>query len=171
MNIIKSKSTNIENYDFEQIIKKYFLEHSIIALIFKNAEEIKVLSKIDIKKKKILKNNTFKSFDFKDDNQMKLFVAELKTIYDDLWKDYNQINTSIKLPIFIKVFNKEIDVSLKFEKVLNNIDLISNYSINRFDKNYIYYEITFNSTPDNFINIMSKRNYNFDTQKKVWILK
>ena len=171
MNLIKSKSENIENYDFEQIIKKYFLEHSIIALIFKNNEEIKVLSKIDIKDKKIIKNDTFKSLDFKNDEQIKIFINQLKVIYDDLWKDYNQINTSIKFPIFIKVDNKDISVSLKFEEVLSRVDLISNYSINKFDKEYIYYEIIFNSTPKNFINIMSDKNFNFDTQKKVWILK
>tara|TARA_A100001015_G_scaffold124739_2_gene138223 strand:+ start:1266 stop:2327 length:1062 start_codon:yes stop_codon:yes gene_type:complete len=171
MNLIKSKSINIENYDFEQIIKKYFLEHSIIALIFKNDDEIKVLSKLNIKDKKIIKNDSFKNFDFENDDEIKIFINELKTVYDDLWKEYNQINTSIKLPLLIKINNKDLGLSLNFEKALSNIDLIGNYSINKFDKDFIYYEITFNSTPKNFINIMNDRNFNFDTQKKVWILK
>ena len=171
MNLIKSKSMNIENYNFEQIIKKYFLEHSIVALIFKNDDEIKVLSKINIKDKKIIKNDTFKSINFKNDDQMQIFIKELKIVYDDLWKDYNQINTSIKFPLLIKVNSKNLELSLKFEKTLNNIDLIGNYSINKFDKDFIYYEVIFNSTPKNFINIMRDRSFNFDTQKKVWILK
>ena len=49
--------------------------------------------------------------------------------------------------------------------------MIGNYSITKFDKDFIFYEITFNSTPKNFINIMSNKNFNFDTQKKVWVLK
>ena len=95
----------------------------------------------------------------------------MRIVYDDLWKDYNQINTSIKLPLLIKVNNKDLDISTKFEETLSSIDSVGNYSINKFDKDYIYYEIIFNSTPKNFINIMSNKNYNIDTQKKIWILK
>ena len=98
-------------------------------------------------------------------------INELKNIYEDLWKDYNQINTSIKLPLLIQVDNKNFNRSLQFEKTLNDVDLISNYSINKFNKDYIFYEIIFNGTPKNFINIMLNNDYNFDTQKKVWILK
>ena len=54
---------------------------------------------------------------------------------------------------------------------MDQIDLISNFSINKFDKDNIYYEIIFNGTPQTFINIMNKKNYDFDTQKKIWILK
>ena len=94
----------------------------------------------------------------------------LKIIYEDLWKDYNQINTSIRFPLLVKVNNKNFDISSKFEKSLSEIDLIGKYSINKFDSDYIYYEILFNGSPNNFLNIMKNRNYNFDTQKKVWVL-
>ena len=58
----------------------------------------------------------------------------------------------------------------RFQKTLNKIDLISNYSINKFDKDFIFYEVIFNGTPKNFINIMNNQNYNFNTQKKIWVL-
>ena len=45
------------------------------------------------------------------------------------------------------------------------------YSIKNFDKNYIYYEIIFNGPRQNFIKIMYDKNYNFDTQNKIWVLK
>ena len=57
------------------------------------------------------------------------------------------------------------------DKTLDEIDLINSYSINKFDKDYIFYEVIFNGTTTNFINIMNNKSYNFDTQKKVWILK
>ena len=60
---------------------------------------------------------------------------------------------------------------LKVFSIFKEIDLISYYSIKNFDKDYIYYEIIFNGTPQNFIKIMNDRNYNFDTQNKIWILK
>ena len=170
INLIKSKSINIENYDFKKIIEKYFLDHSIVALIFKNNNETKILSKISIKDKKIIKNNSFSDFDYSNDDEINLLIGKLKIIYEDLWKDYNQINTSIRFPLLIKVNNQNLDVSSKFENILNEIDLIGKYSIHKFDRDYIYYEILFNGTPKNFLNIMKNRNYSFDTQKKIWVL-
>ena len=157
---------NIENYDFKKIIEKYFLDHSIVALIFKNNNETKILSKITIKDKKIIKNNSFSDFDYSNDDEIKVLIGKLKIIYEDLWKDYNQINTSIRFPLLVKVNNQNLDVSSKFEKILNEIDLIGKYSIHKFDRDYIYYEILFNGTPKNFLNIMKNQNYSFDTQKK-----
>ncbi|MDA9653350.1 hypothetical protein N9T29_00335 [Candidatus Pelagibacter sp.] len=171
INLIKSKYIDIENYDFDQIIEKYFLNHSIVALIFKNENETKILSKINIKNEKIIKNNSFKNFDFNNDSEVESLINKLKIIYEDLWKDHNQINTSIKLPLLIKVNNKNLNISLKFEEVLSNVDLIRNYSIYKFDKNFIYYEVIFNGTPKKFINIMNNKNYKFDIQKKIWILR
>ncbi len=171
MNLIKSKIETIENYDFKEIIEKYFLKHSIISLIFKNDNSIKVLSKISIQDKLILKNHSFKKIDFKNQNELKPLISQLKIIYEDLWKEYNQINTSIKLPILISVNNKNLNTSLKFEAALDKLDLVSHYSIKKFDKDNIYYELIFNGTPNNFINIMEKQKYKFNTQKKIWILK
>ena len=67
--------------------------------------------------------------------------------------------------------NKNYELTSKFENTLNNIDLISYYSISKFDKNSIFYEVIFNGTPKHFLNIMKNNNYDIDTQKKVWILK
>ena len=34
---------------------------------------------------------------------------------------------------------KNLNISSRFEKTLNEIDLINTYSINRFDKDFIFY--------------------------------
>ena len=119
----------------------------------------------------IIKNNSFDSFNFKDQKEVENLVNELKIIYEDLWKEHNQINTSIKLPLLIQVDNKDLNRSLNFEKAMNEIDLINYYSIFRFNKNSIQYKVIFNGTPNKFINIMNNINYKFDIQKKIWILK
>jgi hypothetical protein len=170
-NLIKKESANMENYDFKKIIEKYFLKHSIVALIFKDDNEIKILSKINIKDKQIIKNDSFKNFDFNNFDKMEELINKLKISYEDLWKNHNQINTSIKLPLLIRVDNKNLDTSLKFENTLKQVDLINSYSIDKFDTDFIFYKVIFNGTPRNFINIMNNKNYNFDTQKKVWILR
>ncbi len=171
LNLIKKNYLELENYDFEEIVDKYFIDYFIIALIFKDDNEIKILSKINIKDQKVIKSNSFDSFNLNNDKNVKDFISELKIIYEDFWKESNIINTSIKLPISIQVNNKKLELSSEFEKSLDGIDLISSYSINKFNKDFVFYEIIFNGTPTNFINIMKNQNLYFDTQKKPWILK
>ena len=170
ISLIKSKLDIIEEYNFNEIIKKYFLTHSIICLIFKNDKEVKILSKINIEDKSVLRNDTFEKIDFKNENEIKDLIEKLKLIYDDVWKEFNLINTSIKLPLLVKVDNKDLKISADFEKNLDLIDLVNDYLITKFDKDFIYYEIIFNGTPTHFINIMGKINYQFNTDKKIWIL-
>ncbi len=171
LSLIKKNFSDLENFDFKEIIKKYYLDYSIIALIFKDDDEIKVLSKIYIEDKKVIKSNSFKNINYDNKENLTMLINELKIIYEDFWKNHNLINTSIKLPLSIRVDNKDFVLSSKFEKTLNEIDLINNFFISKFDKNYIFYEIIFNGTTTKFINLMKDLNYNFDTQKKVWILK
>jgi len=171
LNLIRKNFLDIENYDFEKIIEKYFLENSIVSIFFKSEEEIKVLSKINIKGEKIIKTTSFDNLNFENKDEVDKLISELKTVYEDFWKEKNLINTSIKLPISIQLENKNYELSSKFEETLNNVDLISSFSINSFNKDYIFYDLIFNGTPKNFINIMKEKNFNFDTQNKIWILK
>ena len=171
LNIIRENSKDIENYNFERIIEKYFLKNSIVAIFFKNEKEIKVLSKIFFKDEKIIKSNSFESIDFKNEDKLEKLILQLKIVYEDFWKEKNLINTSIKLPISIQINNKDYELSSKFEAILNKIDLISSFSISSFNKDFIFYEITFNGTPKNFLDIMQEKKFNFDTQNKIWILK
>ena len=171
LNFIRKNYSEIENYDFDNIIKKYSLDNSIIAIFFKDEKEIKILSKIIIKNEKFIKSNSFNNINFKNEIELKKLINELKIIYEDFWKEQNIINTSIKLPISIQLDSKNYDLSSKFEEVLNEMDLIGNFSIISFNKDFIVYEIIFNGTPKDFINVMQEKSFNFDTQNKVWILK
>tara|TARA_B100000902_G_scaffold151548_1_gene148105 strand:+ start:1129 stop:2190 length:1062 start_codon:yes stop_codon:yes gene_type:complete len=170
LNYISSKIDDIENYDFDEIVKKYYLENFIISLFYKNNNDIKILSKIYIKDKEIIINNLFQNYNLNEEKELFGFINELKTIYEDLWKEQNQINTSIKLPLMIRINNQNLKDSIKFENTISEIDLISYYSVKNFNKKHIYYEIIFNGTPNNFIKLMSEKNYNLDTQNKIWIL-
>ena len=169
--LIKENFPDLENYDFKEIIKKYYLDYAIIALVFKDDDEIKVLSKIYIEDKKVIKSNSFKNINYDNKENLSILINKLKIIYEDFWKNHNLINTSIKLPLSIRVDSKDFILSSKFEKALNEVDLISNYFISKFNKDYIFYEVIFNGTTTKFINLMKDQNYNFNTQRKVWILK
>ncbi len=169
-NIIKEKLDTIETYDFNEITKKYFLKNSIISLIFKGNNEVRILTKIYNDKNEIIKNDTFKNMNIDNETDLNFLIEDLKNLFEDTWKKLNEINTSIKVPITIKIKNHDLKKSNKFELFLNEIDLISDYSIQKFDKEFIFYEVLFNGTVQNFINIMENKKYNLNTQKKVWMI-
>ncbi len=171
LNTIKEKFDFIEQYDFKEITEKYYLNDSIIALIFKNNDELRILSRIKIKNNLILKNETIKGINIENNEQIKNLIIKLKTLYEDYWKSSNQINTSIKLLINIKVENNDNVKLANFEKTLKMTDSISEYFIYKLDRNFTQYQLIFNGTSDVFLKNMKENNYNFDTQNKVWILK
>ena len=171
INFIKNNFENIEQYNFKEIIDKYDLDDSIIALIFKNNQEIRILSRITVKNNIVLKNQSFSNIDLNNDQQIEKIINDLKMIYEDYWKMSNQINTSIKLYLNIKVENLDNLKIMNFEKNLNEIDLINDFFITKFDKDFTYYQIVFNGALENFLKIMNFYNYDFNTQNKIWVLK
>ena len=170
-NLIKRNSKNLENYDFEEIIKKYNIEDYIITIIFKNKDEIKVLNKIKFDEKIDLKNLKFKNIKLNDNKENKELIESLKTIYENYWKSKNEINTSVKLSLTISVNNNNNSKILEFDEVLENIDLIYNFYILKFNNKNNIYKIIFNGSTDNFLKIMKNKNYKFNTQNQLWNLK
>ncbi len=170
LNIIKDKYEFIEQYDFKEITNKYDLNDSIIVLIFKNEKEVRVLSRITLKDKTVLKNQTFSNIDINNEDQVKLIIDDLKLIFEDYWKDLNQINTSIKLNLNIKVNNENNLKISNFENTLRQNEMVYDYFISKFNKNFTYYRIIYNGTQNTFLKNMNSKNYNFDTQNKIWIL-
>ena len=169
-NLIKKNYDLIEQYDFKEIINKYNLNDSIISLIFRNKKNIRILSRITVNDNVVLKNLSFSDIDFDNLEKRNELIDNLKIIYEDYWKNFNKINTSIKLPIYIKVKgDNNLKVS-NFEKTLRNNNLIYDYLILKFDKDFIYYQIIFNGTPNNFLKFMKKNNFNLNTQNKTWVL-
>ena len=171
LNLIKKKLDVIETYNFSEITKKYFLKNSIISLIFRGKNELRILTKIYNHKNEIIKNDTFKNINIDNEKDLNFLIENLKNLYEDTWKKLNEINTSIKVPITIKIKSEDLKKSNDFELFLNEIDMVSDYSIQKFNKEFIFYEVLFNGTVQNFINIMKNKKYNLNTQKKVWIIK
>ena len=170
LNLIKEKLDVIETYDFNDITKKYFLKNSIISVIFKGKNEVRILTKIYNDKNEIIKNDTFKDVNINNETDLNFLIENLKNLFEDTWKKLNEINTSIKVPITIKIKNDDLKKTNNFELFLDEIDLVSDFSILKFNKEFVFYEVLFNGTVQNFINIMKNKKYNLNTQKKVWMI-
>ncbi|MDC3155423.1 hypothetical protein OA519_00445 [Candidatus Pelagibacter sp.] len=171
LNLIKKQYNLIEQYDFKEITSKYYLDDSIVALIFINQKTLRILSKITVKDKVVLMNQSFSNIDINNSDQLSTIIKSLKIMYEDYWKNFNQINTSIKLPIYIKVKGSDNSNVSRLENTLDEVNLIYDYFISKFDKDFIFYQIIYNGKPDIFLESMEKRNFNFNTQNKTWVLK
>jgi len=170
-NLIKQNSKDLEKYDFEEIIQKYNLNDYIITIVFKNNREIRVLNKINFNETKDLKNLRFQKLNFDNDKDIKKFTEDLKAIYENYWKSKNEINTSVKLSLIISVDNNDNSKISRFEEMLTNTDLIYDFYIYKFDNENNIYKIVFNGSPDYFLKVMNEKNYEFNTQNQIWILK
>tara|TARA_B100000886_G_scaffold332315_1_gene284884 strand:+ start:103 stop:1116 length:1014 start_codon:yes stop_codon:yes gene_type:complete len=165
--IIESKYESLEDYDFKEIINKYFLEDYIISLIYKNNSDLRILSKIKLSNKIILDSREFKNF---TDESLLNTIEQLKVIYEDYWKKENQINTSIKLPLTIAINILDDKKIGDFEKIIKKFDMVSSFHVSKIDNVNIYYKVIFNGTPQAFILGMQKSGYNLDIKKKIWEL-
>ena len=170
-NLIKNNSRNLENFNFEQVVKKYNLEDYIIMIVFKDKKGISVLNKINFNKKKDLKNLKFTNLSLKDEKEFKQLIENLKNYYENYWKSKNEINTSIKLTLKVSINNDDNLKVSQLEEVLSNVDLIYNFHILKFNNKRNIYKIIFNGSPDFFLNIMKDKNYEFDIQEQIWVLK
>ena len=171
LSIIQTKINNIENYNFDEIIKKYNVEDFIIALIYINSENTTVLSKINFNGTLELNTQSFQNIDLHYNDNVDQFINNLKIIYEDSWKIKNQINTFTQLELTISINNKDNKKISNFEETLANLDLVYDYYISKIDNKNIIYKIFFNGASDNFLKIMKNNNYEFYIQNQFWLLK
>ena len=170
-NLIKNNIKNLENFDFKQIVYKYNIQDYIIAIFYTNTDQVKLLNKISLNKKKTIRNIKFSNIDFNNKKEIDNFIYNLKKVYEDFWKSQNEINTSVKLVLKISIENiNNIKVN-QFEEKLSNIDLVYNFFIYKFNNKNNFYKIIFNGSPDKFLDIMKINDYEFETKNKIWVLK
>ena len=168
---LQKKSTDIETYDFSNLINKYDIKDSIILIIYKEGNSIRTLSKINLNNNLKLQNKNYSKVDIMNDYDFYNIVKSLKQIYEDQWKKNNEINTSIKLPITISVSSQKTKKITELERALDSMDLVSNFYIYNFNSEIIQYKITFNGTPNIFLNDMKKIKLELEMKNNVWTIK
>jgi len=168
---LQKKSKDIETYDFSNLINKYDIKDSIILIVYKEGNSIRTLSKINLDNNLKLQNKSYSKVNIENDYDFSNIVKSLKQIYEDQWKKNNEINTSIKLPITISINSKKTKKIIELERALENIDLVSDFSILNFNSESIHYKITYNGTPNLFLNDMRKRKLELEIKNNIWTIK
>ena len=133
LNKIQEMSDSDCKYDFIDLINKYDLKDYIILIIFKNNDEVKILTKINLNNYLTVKNQKYSKIDLANEKDFNNILENVKNLYEDEWKKNNEINTSIKLPLTISINSKDYKKIISLEEALTNIDLISNFYILSFN--------------------------------------
>tara|TARA_B110000091_G_C13506916_1_gene346771 strand:- start:155 stop:652 length:498 start_codon:yes stop_codon:yes gene_type:complete len=164
-------SNSIETYDFINLIKKYDLKDYIISIIYKNQNEVKILSKINLNNSLKINNKEYFKINLNNEKDLNKILKDLKNAYEDQWKKNNEINTSIKLPLTVSIDSQNYKKILKLEETLDRIDLISDFYILKFDNKHTQYKIIYNGSPKTFFKDMSNRNFEITMKNNIWIIK
>ena len=171
INTIQKNYKVIEDYDFIDLIKKYDLEDYIITIIFKNKDELKILSKVNLNNSLKVNNQIFKKIDLTNEESFQIVLDKLKKVYENYWKKINEVNTSIKLPLTVSINTSQYSKIELFEKTLANLDLISEFYILKFDNKNTYFKVIYNGSPKTFLNDMKKVNFELIKVNNIWMIK
>ena len=169
--LINDNKENLENYQFDEIIKKYDLDDYIISIIFKNKKELRILSKFFFDKKLKIVNHIYDDVDLSDQNKLSDLIFKTKLNLEDLWKSNNLINTSLKLPINLQLNSKDTQKIVNLEREMDQIDLIYDYYITSISNKNLNFKIIFNGSPKQFLSIMNERNIKIDIENESWKVK
>ena len=168
VNLLLQNSKSIEDYDFKEIIKKYDLNDFIITIIYKNNNDLKILSKIQLNQFLKIDNQTYENIELSNEKDLELVLTNLKISYENYWKNINQINTSIKLPLTITVNAIKHEKIQMLENSLNELDLVSSFEISKINNQNIYFKIIYNGSPNKFLNDMKNKNIIIMKQNQIW---
>ena len=168
VNLLLQNSKSIEDYDFKEIIKKYDLNDFIITIIYKNNNDLKILSKIQLNQFFKIDNQAYENIELSNEKDLELVLTNLKISYENYWKNINQINTSIKLPLTITVNAIKHEKIQMLENSLNELDLVSSFEISKINSQNIYFKIIYNGSPNKFLNDMKNKNIIIMNQNQIW---
>jgi len=159
---------NLEDFNYENIVKKYNSNEYIITLIYKEYSNIKIFSKIKINNNIKIHSYRVESVNISKLDNLNDLINEIKNIYEDNWKLNNQINRSVKLPINISITSDDYNKNMKFENFLKSNELIAEFLIKNFDNQKVNYKIIFNGSPKQFLKIINNNGIIINTSKQIW---
>jgi hypothetical protein len=165
-----SSQENLENLNIIEIAKKYNTENYILSLIYLENKKLNFFSKIKFQEYKKNSNLIFYKVDIKDADSILTVIKKVKVHLNDIWKDFNEINTSIKLSINLILNSNNADKISKFENTLTKIDDINSFSIKKFDLNKTVYEIIYNTNPNKLIKQFSIYGFEIVNAEGLWTI-
>jgi len=167
--LLDSKKS-LENFDMLETAAKYNTKNYIFSIININEKNLNFFSKIKFEENKKNINLIFNTTNINDGVLVKNIIKEVKLKYEDIWKDFNEINTSMALSLNLILSTNSADKIFEFENALNKIDDIRLYSIKNFNLNETIYEIIYNSDPNKLKKQISMQGFSIISDESFWVV-
>ena len=97
-------------------------------------------------------------------------ISKLKFSIHDLWKEQNLIDISVPSYLVVNVPTQEPNSLEKVIKKIKKINLITNYSIEQFDKNSAKIKIKYLGKIKSLQNGLIENGFNFEILNNEWNL-
>ena len=167
-NFLKKNLEFLEEYDFDEIIRKYEIQNYVVNIIYQDEDNLKILSKVKFNNDFKIINQNFTNINLNNEDSLNRLINKLKITYEDTWKELNIINTSIKLPLTVLLASNDHKKIKLFENTLNNLDLVSNFYIISIDSKNILYKIIYNGLPTKFLSEINEQDFNIKKENQNW---
>ena len=161
---------NLEKLDPSNLSNKYNLKNYILCLIYKNNDDLTVFSKVNFFGDTNNFSSNFINVDLDNEDKVRDYIDQMKISYEDVWKKYNQINTSLNLSLEIHLDSNDFTKIENFENTLSNIDVIKSFSIKKFNLKKNIYEVIYNGNPDKLIEKFLDYGINLSHENQKWIV-
>jgi len=167
---INSSKNEIEEVDFNKLASKYDIKNYAVSIITYKPGKLKVYLKTSLDTKKYNKNIFYDLKDLNNESKLNMIIEDLQLKILDMWKRANLINIPLPLNIQIKYKYKDLSDLNILEKTLNDIHIINNHSLEKFDFKNSFYNINYSGDPKKLREEFLRFNYLLRDDQGSWEL-
>ena len=165
---IAKMKNRIEELDIDTFVNKYDVKNYVFALMDYQNEKLNVHLKTNFNKNKNSKNFSYNLKNLKDQTQLNFILKDLKFKISDIWKEENLINLLMPLSIKIKFKHQNLKNIDELKSILNQINIIDNYSLDEFNINNSYFKIYYYGDPKKLKSELLNFGYQLKNNQGFW---
>ena len=168
---LNSIKDNINLIDIKKINSFNKNTNNVLLIIYSTEGKFKAFIKTSIKNKNIDRNIDLYFYPGDESKSYKEAIITLKKEINQIWKEQNlvDVNTPSFLDFFLEI--KKIEDYLKLKLILDNIDIIENYSVLKITNEHVKVRIKYKGKLSKIKNKFIEQKINIQIIDNVWKLK
>ncbi len=165
---ITEMKDRIEDLDVDYLVNKYDVENYVFTLMNYRSEKFNVYLKTNFNNKKVSKNISYDLVNINDKSMLNSILLDLKIKINDLWKGENLVNLFMPLSIEVNFKHNNLEDFEKLRKVLTQMNIIDNYTLEEFNIKNSSYKIFYYGNPKKLRSEFAKFGYKLLSNQGNW---
>jgi len=168
---INSLKENIELIDVKKITSFNIDANYALLIIYSFDNKLKAFIKTSIKNKNINRNINLNFYPKNKNKSYEEAIVVLKKEINQIWKEQNliDVNTTSFLDFFLEI--KKIDDYLKIKSILDEIDVIENYSVLEMTNKHLKIRLKYRGKVSKIKNKLIEQKMDIRIIDNIWKLK